>query len=91
MADLVLGVDCSTTACKVVAWDRAGKAVAEGRADLEEIHPQPLFSEQKAEGWWEGTSSAIAQLMGSIDADRVAGIFKVSPVRRLRPTRAVRW
>lgn len=74
MADLVLGVDCSTTACKVVAWDRAGKAVAEGRADLEEIHPQPLFSEQKAEGWWEGTSGAIAQLMGSIDADRVAGI-----------------
>ena len=60
MADLVLGVDCSTTACKVVAWDRAGKAVAEGRADLEEIHPQPLFSEQKAEGWWEGTSRAIS-------------------------------
>jgi len=34
MADLVLGVDCSTTASKVVAWDRDGKAVAEGRADL---------------------------------------------------------
>ena len=74
MADLVLGVDCSTTACKVVAWDRAGKAVAEGRADLEEIHPQPLYSEQKAEGWWEGTSRAITQLMRSIEADRVAGI-----------------
>ena len=32
LPDLVLGVDCSTTACKVVAWDRAGKAVAEGGA-----------------------------------------------------------
>src|SRR3954451_14017974 len=74
MADLVLGVDCSTTASKVVAWDREGKAVGQGRADLEEIHPQPLFSEQKAEGWWEGTSRAITQLMRLIEADRVAGI-----------------
>ena len=37
MADLVLGVDCSTTASKVVAWDRDGKAVGEGRADLEDV------------------------------------------------------
>lgn len=74
MADLVLGVDCSTTASKVLAWDRNGKAVAEGRADLEEIHPRPLYSEQRAEGWWEATSGAIAKLMKSIEADRVAGI-----------------
>jgi sugar (pentulose or hexulose) kinase len=28
MSDLVLGVDCSTTASKVTAWDRHGKSLA---------------------------------------------------------------
>ena len=55
-------------------WDRNGKAVGEGRADLEEIHPRPLYSEQRAEGQWEATSGAIAKLMKSIEADRVGGI-----------------
>ena len=31
--DLVIGVDSSTTACKAIAFDRKGRAVAEGRAD----------------------------------------------------------
>jgi hypothetical protein len=31
MGDLALGIDCSSTASKVVAWDRSGKAVGEGR------------------------------------------------------------
>ena len=33
--ELVLGVDCSTTACKAIAWDAQGHAVANlGDADL---------------------------------------------------------
>ena len=32
--DLVIGIDCSTTATKAVVWDRDGRAVAEGRRDL---------------------------------------------------------
>lgn len=74
MSDLVLGVDCSTTASKVIAWDKEGKAVAEGRAPLEEIRPRPEISEQKAEGWWDATSKALAALMQSVDGDRIAGI-----------------
>ena len=30
--DLVIGIDSSTTATKAIAWDRRGRAVAEGRA-----------------------------------------------------------
>jgi sugar (pentulose or hexulose) kinase len=74
MTDLVLGIDCSTTASKAVAWDRDGKAVAEGRAPLEEIRPGPQYSEQRAEGWLEATSGAIAELLKSVDADQIAGV-----------------
>lgn len=74
MSDLVLGVDCSTTASKVLAWDRNGRAVGEGRAALQEIRPRPLYSEQAAGGWWEATAEAFSNLMQSISADRIAGI-----------------
>ena len=74
MADLVLGIDCSTTASKVVAWDRSGKTVGEGRASLEEIRPRPLYSEQRAEGWWDATSAALADLLKGIERDRIAGV-----------------
>ena len=58
MGDLVLAVDCSTTASKVIAWDREGHAVADARAPLEEIRPTPSESEQVAEGWWDATPGA---------------------------------
>jgi len=74
MGDLALGIDCSSTASKVVAWDRSGKAVAEGRAPLEQLRLRPLHSEQRAEDWWEATQLAIAGLLKGVDAGRIAGI-----------------
>jgi sugar (pentulose or hexulose) kinase len=74
MSDLVLGVDCSTTASKVLAWDRQGRAVGEGRAALREIRPRPLHSEQAAEGWWEATAEALTSLTRNIGADRIVGV-----------------
>jgi sugar (pentulose or hexulose) kinase len=74
MKDLVLGIDCSTTASKVVAWDGEGKALGEGRAPLEEIRPGPRYSEQRAEGWLEATKGAVAELLGSVEADRLAAM-----------------
>jgi xylulokinase len=50
MTELVIGVDCSTTASKAFAWDSSGRPVAEGRSPLKEIRPRPLYSEQAAEG-----------------------------------------
>jgi xylulokinase len=74
MGDLALGIDCSSTASKVVAWDRSGKAVGEGRAPLEQVRLRPLHSEQRAEDWWEATQLAIAGLLKGVEADRIAGI-----------------
>jgi sugar (pentulose or hexulose) kinase len=74
MAGLALGIDCSSTASKVVAWDRSGKPAGEGRAPLGQLSPGPLQSEQRAEDWWEATRTAIASLTGAVDADRIAGI-----------------
>lgn len=68
MTDVVLGIDCSTTACKAVAWDRGGNAVGEGRATFEELAPEPGWHEQRATDWWEGLRDAVADLMDGLDA-----------------------
>jgi sugar (pentulose or hexulose) kinase len=74
MRDLEPGIDCSTTAAKVVAWDRAGKAVGEGRAPLQEIRPRRGYSEQRAEGWWD--ASATGTVIGWHHGHRRQHLFR---------------
>jgi sugar (pentulose or hexulose) kinase len=74
MTDVVLGIDCSTTASKVLAWDRDGKPDGEGRAPLTEIRPSAAYSEQVAEGWWDATSQALRQVVEAVGDDRISGI-----------------
>ncbi len=69
--DLVLGIDCSTTASKVVAWDRGGAALAEGRAPLEILTPHVGWGEQDARQWWSATVAATRQVTRLIDARRI--------------------
>ncbi|MBA3416870.1 MAG: xylulose kinase [Chloroflexia bacterium] len=72
--DLVLGIDCSTTASKAVAWDRSGRAVAEGRAPLALHSPVPGWGEQHPADWWEATVGAIRGVVERIDARRIAAL-----------------
>jgi sugar (pentulose or hexulose) kinase len=71
MDRLVIGVDSSTTACKAIAWDRTGRAVAEGRAIYPLLRPRPNWYEQDAETWWDGLCAALRALLARIDAARV--------------------
>ena len=98
-ADLVIGLDSSTTACKAIAWDRFGRPVAEGRAELAHFRPRPAWHEQPAEAWWQAAAGALRQLTGKIDPGRVAALCMAAqretfvPVdrdyRALRP--AILW
>jgi sugar (pentulose or hexulose) kinase len=71
MERLVIGVDSSTTACKAIAWDRDGRAVAEGRATYPLLQPRPNWYEQDAETWWDGLCAALKALLARIDAAQV--------------------
>ena len=73
-ADLVLGIDCSTTASKAVAWDAAGTPVAEGRAPLELLSPRPGWGEQQAGTWWTATVAAIRAVLARVAPERVAAL-----------------
>jgi sugar (pentulose or hexulose) kinase len=71
---LVIGIDSSTTACKAIAWDRHGLAVAQGRASYPLLQPAPNWYEQEAEHWWGGVCAALRELLGQINATRVEAL-----------------
>jgi sugar (pentulose or hexulose) kinase len=72
--DLVIGIDCSTTAVKAVAWDFQGKPISTGRAPLEILSPQPGYYEQDATNWWAATCLALKQVLSNIKSTRVCAV-----------------
>jgi xylulokinase len=57
-----LGIDIGTSSVKAVLVDENDKAVAQASAPLTVSRPQPLFSEQEPEAWWQAMVSAMGSL-----------------------------
>ena len=72
--DLVIGLDSSTTTTKAIAWDRRGRAVAEGRAGVPMSNPKAGWFEQDVADWWTAAVTAIRHLLDQVDTRRVAAI-----------------
>ena len=77
---VVIGVDCSTTATKAVAVDGAGTVLGVASAEYGYETPRPLWSEQDPALWWQGTVTAIRQVLeehdvapGDVDAVGLTG------------------
>jgi xylulokinase len=56
---MFLGIDIGTSGVKAVVLDDSGTVVGEGVAALTVSRPQPLWSEQSPEAWWQATSAAV--------------------------------
>ncbi|MFB9375916.1 FGGY-family carbohydrate kinase [Kineococcus gynurae] len=72
--DLVVGLDCSTTATKAVVWDASGRALATGRAAFATTTPHPGWGEQNPEDWWSTTCEAVRRAVQAVDGRRVAAL-----------------
>lgn len=73
-ADLVIGLDSSTQSTKAVAWDRTGRAVAEGRAAYGLSMPRQGWAEQDPGDWHRAALAALAAVAAAVDPARIAGI-----------------
>lgn len=73
-ASLVVGIDCSTSATKALAWTRDGRLVAEGRAALPLANPQPGHFEQDPQDWWSATVAALQALTREVDPARIEAL-----------------
>jgi xylulokinase len=71
---LVISIDSSTTGVKAIAWDRTGRAVAEGRATHPMRQPAPGWHEQSVDDWWVGACKAIGDCVGQVDARQIEAL-----------------
>ena len=69
-----IGLDCSTTSCKAIAWTGEGQPVAEGRAGLRTCSTAPGFAEQDARDWWRGTRAALRECVSKLRKRRVSAV-----------------
>ncbi len=74
MDPLVIGVDVSTTACKVIVWDMAGAAVAQARRALALSMPRAGWHEQDARDWQRALVAGLREVVAQVDARRLAGL-----------------
>ncbi len=72
----VIGLDISTTATKAVVIDEAGVVVASGVAEYGYEIPQPRWSEQDPQLWWDGSVAAVRSALAeaAIAGDEVAAV-----------------
>jgi xylulokinase len=66
---VVLGIDVSTTATKVIVVDEAGVVRGVGQAEYEFSVPRPLWSEQDPRDWWTAGTAAIRQVLQATGTD----------------------
>ena len=63
---MIIGVDSSTTATKVIAFDLEGRVVAEASDSYPTYSPRPGWVEQDADRWWTAFSEACREVTASI-------------------------
>lgn len=70
---VLVGLDIGTTGARCLAIDETGRVLAEATAEYPRYSPQPGWSEQRPEDWWEASCRAIGQVAEEVGHD-VSGI-----------------
>ena len=71
-----LGIDVSTTATKALLINEQGDVLATASAEYPFETPQPLWSEQHPDLWWDGAQKSIREVIrqSGIDPAQIGGI-----------------
>ena len=72
----LLGIDVGTSGTKTVLFDEAGKALASATVEYPLLTPNPGWTEQDPDDWWNATVSTIKDVLGQsqVDASEIKGI-----------------
>jgi len=71
---LYIGLDLGTSSLKMLLVDEQGQILNTVTLDYPLYFPQPGWSEQRCEDWWDACVKGIPQLLEGFDAAEVAGI-----------------
>lgn len=71
---LVIGLDCSTTGAKAIAFDSDGRPVAYASASIPLHSPRPDHYEQDPEDWWSAARRSLRAVARQVDPARIAAV-----------------
>jgi len=69
-----LGIDLGTSGVKVLVLDSKGNVVSKGEGEYPFYTPQPGWTEQNPQEWWDAAKLAIRKAIKRIDAGEIKGI-----------------
>ena len=73
-SELVLGIDVGTSALIALAIDAGGRVRGQASAEYETQTPQPGWSEQRPEDWWQACRASILALGTQVPLTSVVAI-----------------
>jgi xylulokinase len=72
--DLVIGLDCSTTSVKAIAFDKNGRIAASAVEPIPLYSPYPNYYEQNPSDWWTSSRNALGRIARQIGPDRISAL-----------------
>jgi sugar (pentulose or hexulose) kinase len=72
--NLVIGLDCSTTSTKVIAFDRKGNIVAQAQESIPLLSPKPNYYEQDPNDWWTSAQKALRKITNQVNSERITAL-----------------
>ena len=72
--NLVVGIDCSTTSTKAIAFDRDGKIAARAQQAIPLSSPKPNYYEQDPDDWWRSTQAVLSAISRQVGPERIAAL-----------------
>ncbi len=69
-----IGIDLGTSAVKLLLVDERGEILNSVTKEYPLSFPQPGWSEQRPEDWWQAVRSGVPELLNGFDATEVKGI-----------------
>ena len=73
-AGFVVGLDCSTTSTKAIAFDRSGIIVSYASEPIPLSSPQQNYYEQDSGIWWRSTKKVLRAVTHDIDPGNIAAL-----------------
>lgn len=69
-----IGVDLGTSSVKILLVDETGAVCKSVSRTYPLEYPQPGWSQQSPEDWWDAVCILMPQLLSGVDAAQVAGL-----------------
>lgn len=70
----LIGIDPGTSGVKCLVMDEKGKVVQSVTREYPLYTPKPAWSEQDPADWWNGTKSALQEMLKDIDKSKIAAV-----------------